>query len=166
MRGTPAIADVDRDGTIEIVAAGYDQTVYVWDFSAPYNGALAPWPMKHCNWHRNGTYGVLVPTAVGDADAPVSHAAMEQNYPNPFNPTTTIVFYVPERAGAVPVQLSIYDVTGARVRTLVDGDLTPGRYSFEWDGVNDSGNQVGSGVYFYRVVQPGFSATRKMVLLK
>jgi hypothetical protein len=99
---------------------------------------------------------------------PVTRAGLEQNYPNPFNPTTTIVFYVPEMSDAATqrVSLAVYDVTGARVRTLVDRSVAPGRYTLQWDGTNDAGNRVGSGVYFYRIVQPGFQATKKMVLLK
>lgn len=171
VRGTPAIADLDGDGTVEIVCAGYDGSVNVWDLSAAYDGHKAPWPMFKGNWHRNGVYDFAVPTAVGSERVPVTRAALEQNYPNPFNPTTTIVFYVPESAAgaATParrVRLVVYDVTGARVRTIVDRNLTPGRYTMDWDGTNDRGQHVGSGVYFYRLEQGRFNATRKMVLLK
>ena len=96
---------------------------------------------------------------------PVTRAALEQNYPNPFNPTTTIEYFVPEgRVGHVT--LAIYDVRGALVRRLVDGEQEGGRHVVKWDGRNNRGAQTSSGIYFYRLVQPGFSATRKMVLLK
>jgi len=165
MRGTPALADIDRDGDLEIIASGYDQVMYVWNLDAPYDPADIEWPMFKGNWHRNGVYGYIVPTAVQSEETPVVRASLEQNFPNPFNPTTTIVFYVPD-SGDRSASLVVYDVTGARVRTLASGVFEPGRHAVEWDGVNDSGNRVGSGVYFYRLVQKGFADTKKMVLLK
>ena len=96
---------------------------------------------------------------------PVSQAALEQNVPNPFNPTTRIVYLVPDGAPR-EVSLVVYDVRGARVRTLVAGAQPGGRHSVEWDGRNDAGERVGSGIYFYRLQQTGFTATRKMLLLK
>ncbi len=96
---------------------------------------------------------------------PIVRAALMQNYPNPFNPTTLITFFVPEGA-AQNVSLVIYDVTGARVRTLVNGVLKPGRYEELWNGRNDQGSPVGSGVYFYQLRQKDFVDTKKMVLLK
>ncbi len=85
----------------------------------------------------------------------------------PFNPGTKIVFDLPERAS---VKLKVYDVLGREVKTLVDGDLGPGRYEFEWDGSDEIGNMLSSGVYFYRLeafgVGKSFIETRKMVLLR
>jgi len=96
---------------------------------------------------------------------PVSRAGLGQNFPNPFNPTTRIAYWVPE-GGKRDVQLLIYDVSGARVRTLVNESKRGGRYEVQWNGRDDAGNQVASGVYFYRLSQPGYAATKKMVLLK
>jgi len=96
---------------------------------------------------------------------PVSRADLGQNYPNPFNPSTQIAYFVPETSDG-QVSLVVYDVTGARVRTLENGIKTPGRHVAIWDGRNDYGTQVGSGVYFYRMTQEGFTATKKMLLLK
>jgi hypothetical protein len=98
---------------------------------------------------------------------PVSRAGLGQNFPNPFNPSTHIEYWVPEGAGAgTDVRLVVYDVHGARVRTLVDATQPAGRYRVEWDGRNADGAPVGSGIYFYRMVTTQFSATRKMLLLK
>ena len=96
---------------------------------------------------------------------PISRAELTQNYPNPFNPTTRIVYLVPEGAPR-HVSLVIYDVTGARVRTLVNGRQSAGRFVQLWDGMNDRNNPVGSGMYFYRLSMPGFTDTKKMLLLK
>jgi hypothetical protein len=99
---------------------------------------------------------------------PVSQARLGQNYPNPFNPVTRIEYWVPGASAASrsPVSLVIYDVRGARVRTLVDGEKASGRYAVDWDGRNDSGAPVSSGVYFYRMTSDRFADTRKMLLIK
>ena len=106
-------------------------------------------------------------TDVGDGldvvDA-VRKYSLDQNNPNPFNPVTTIEFEV-ARPGMV--QLSVYDVTGRLVRNLVAREYPrPLRDSVVWDGRNEQGKQVPSGVYFYRIDAEGYTATRKMLLLK
>ena len=89
--------------------------------------------------------------------------ALLPNQPNPFNPVTTIRYDLPS---ASTVSLVIYDVRGARVRKLVDRAVVPGRHSLVWDGTDDNGRHVASGVYFYRLHAGSFVQTRKMVLLK
>jgi hypothetical protein len=90
--------------------------------------------------------------------------SLSQNRPNPFNPTTTIEFSLKERAN---VQLKIYNVAGQLVRTLVNEARTPGEvHTATWDGRNDAGQSVSSGVYFYKLVAGSFVQTKKMVLLK
>ena len=167
MRGSPAVVDLDINGDAEILAVGYDRTIYVWDLATPFDPTHAPWPMARGNIHRNGLYGSSVATGIagGGGVPPVRSVRLEQNHPNPFNPATTIGFDLPS-GRSHRVSLSIYDVTGARVRTLVDGELPGGRHHATWDGRNQSGSPVGSGVYFYRLAASGRSETRKMVLLK
>jgi hypothetical protein len=101
---------------------------------------------------------------------PVRSASLGQNYPNPFNPTTKIEYRLPEAGpggvGKVNVSLTVYDVRGSRVRVLVSGLEGSGKHVVEWDGRNDAGVAVGSGVYFYRMTTPGFVVSKKMVLLK
>jgi len=84
-------------------------------------------------------------------------------YPNPFNPSTTIRYEVP-RSG--PVQLTIFDVRGRRVRTLVDEHRGAGKYSLHWDGRDNYGREVASGVYFLHLRSGSKSATQKMVLIR
>lgn len=87
-----------------------------------------------------------------------------QNYPNPFNPETTIEFDMPREGW---VDLFIFNVQGHLVKRLSRKQLFgPGRHRIEWDGRNEKGNQVGSGAYLYRISTPGYSKTRKMVLLR
>jgi hypothetical protein len=98
------------------------------------------------------------------AEAPKLENYLENNYPNPFNPTTTIRYGVRDKAR---VTLRVYNVAGQLVKTLVDGVKAPSpEYKVTWDGRNDRGQSVASGVYFYRLVTKDFSQTRKMVLLK
>ena len=94
--------------------------------------------------------------------------ALDQNYPNPFNPATEIKFSVPKSAR---VRLSVYNLLGELVATLADGDLAAGNYKTTWNGRDLGGNQVASGVYFYRLEASSngsqdFAVTKKMVLMK
>ncbi len=92
-----------------------------------------------------------------------SRYELYQNYPNPFNPITVIEYSLPE---AGQVKIEIYNLAGQKVRTLVDSYLEAGRYKIYWDGTDDSGMRVSSGIYIYRLVAGGSIVTRKMVLLK
>jgi len=102
-------------------------------------------------------------TGVGDAPAPANFV-LHPNLPNPFNPITTIRYDVPV-AGA-DVNISIYDVSGRLVRELVKEHRGAGTWSVQWNGENDRGQSVASGVYFYRMRAGEFVETRKMMLLK
>ena len=89
---------------------------------------------------------------------------LRQNFPNPFNPETTISFDLDDHA---IVSLHIYDVTGQVVRELISGqNFAAGRYEQLWDGKDNRGLAVGSGLYLYRIQSDKFTAMRKMVLLK
>ena len=92
---------------------------------------------------------------------------LAQNYPNPFNPTTTIRFGVPDRGGKiVRVHLSIFNLEGRLVRSLLDEEKLAGWYAVKWDGRNETGEKVTSGLYFYSIVAGDFKATKKMLLTK
>ncbi len=88
---------------------------------------------------------------------------LEQNVPNPFNPATTIKYSI---ATDTDVSLVVYDVSGRRVRTLVDNHQRADVYKVAWDGMNDQGQRVASGMYFYKLAAGKFVQTRKMMLLK
>ncbi len=89
--------------------------------------------------------------------------ALSQNFPNPFNPSTTIGFSLPT---ASFVELSIYNIEGKKVKTLVEQNLSAGQHNIEWDGTNNSGSQIATGMYIYRMTTETFSTSKKMVLLK
>jgi hypothetical protein len=104
-------------------------------------------------------------TATGsEANAIPTSFALYQNVPNPFNPSTAISYDVPPGGGVVTLRL--YDVAGRLVRTLVDESQPAGRKTVGWNGASDAGKRVASGIYFYRMTAPGFTETRKMVLLQ
>ncbi len=89
--------------------------------------------------------------------------ALEQNYPNPFNPTTTIKYEVP---AAAKVVIKVYNMLGQEVRTLVNENKNVGKFGVNWDGKNNLGTQVASGVYLYRLEAGNFVKARKMLLIK
>ncbi|MFQ6674745.1 MAG: LamG-like jellyroll fold domain-containing protein [Fidelibacterota bacterium] len=86
-----------------------------------------------------------------------------QNYPNPFNPVTRIEFLVPRQEKAV---LTVFDLAGRKVKTLVNDTLPAGRHRLTWDGTDEENRPVASGIYLYHLKSEGFSKARKMVFLK
>jgi hypothetical protein len=97
-------------------------------------------------------------------DAPPAVSSLHQNVPNPFNPTTKISF---DLAREGQVKLQVFNVAGHLVKTLVDGTMPAKRgHEVVWNGLNDAGNRVPSGVYFYQLVTDDLTATKKMALLK
>jgi len=88
---------------------------------------------------------------------------LSQNYPNPFNPTTTLRYQLPKMA---QVRLQIFNTNGQLIRTLVDEQVQAGYHTVVWDGRNEGGLPVVSGIYYYRIVTEGFAMTKKMALLK
>lgn len=89
--------------------------------------------------------------------------SLNQNYPNPFNPTTQIMYGLPKDS---QVELKVFNIMGQEVTTLVNGWQKAGYRSVVWDGRDNSGHPVASGVYFYRLKAGGFNSIKKMVLLK
>ena len=89
--------------------------------------------------------------------------SLSQNYPNPFNPITNIRYDIPVQ---IEVELIIYDILGKKVKTLIHQTLQPGFYEAIWDGTNERGLNVPSGMYFYRLNTPIYSKTYKMIFLR
>jgi len=108
-------------------------------------------------------------TSVESPDVELTTFSLEQNYPNPFNPETVIRYHLQESGR---IKLAVYDLRGRKIRTLADLQQKVGTHSILWNGTNDAGNRVASGVYFYRLTtfSPGNSATRsisgKMTLIQ
>jgi hypothetical protein len=104
---------------------------------------------------------VNVAFAPGGANLP-KEFALSQNFPNPFNPSTSFSLSLPE---ASDYAIRIYNITGQSVKSY-SGHLEAGVHTIVWDGRNDQGSSVASGVYFYKAEAKGFSDTRKMMMLK
>lgn len=153
-------------------------------FQIPSRGSITLDLVKHLHAGENllviaceGPAGSSALLQLADQAAQIDHElnlnilpqafALLQNFPNPFNPATIIAFDIPAAAPAgVYTDLKIYDNLGKTVRQLVAGIQMPGHYEITWDGLDDHGRRVTSGVYIYRVAAGGWRATRRMLLLQ
>jgi hypothetical protein len=117
------------------------------------------------NWGEAAALPVQVNGGAVDAalDLPPDRFALAQSFPNPFADVARVAFALPV---AAPVELAVYDVSGRLVRMLADGPMPAGRHVREWDGRDEQGRRVSSGVYFYRIVAGSDRAERKMVRLR
>ena len=111
----------------------------------------------------DGALRLLDVAAAVQADATPKAFSLAQNAPNPFNPATQIAFETPADG---PVNLTVYNLLGQRVRVLVDERRVAGRYVATWDGKDEIGRPAATGLYLYRLTAPGFTQTRKMLLLR
>jgi len=98
-----------------------------------------------------------------DITVPTPQVAMLSNFPNPFNPETTISFSIPKDG---IVEIDVYNVRGQKVTTLTNEFYTAGTHNITWNGRNEEGQSMGSGIYFYRLTTDGHTVTRRMMLLK
>jgi len=89
--------------------------------------------------------------------------SLSQNYPNPFNPRTSIRYALPQDAH---VRLTIYNLLGQKITTVVDEPQSAGFKAVWWDGKDAEGDEVASGVYFYRLMADKFSEVKKMMMVK
>ncbi|MGD1047645.1 MAG: LamG-like jellyroll fold domain-containing protein [Candidatus Krumholzibacteriaceae bacterium] len=104
-------------------------------------------------------------TSGEEYDAPFvpKATALMQNFPNPFNPSTVLTF---DLVSPAHVTIQIFDVSGRLLRTLLDERQDAGRHHVEWNGINGNGSSVPSGIYFYRMQTQGYSATKKMIIIR
>jgi predicted CXXCH cytochrome family protein len=105
----------------------------------------------------------VVVTSVRELGGIPTEYALDQNHPNPFNPTTEISFALPKQSS---VRITIYSITGEEVATVVNETMSAGNYSIPWDGRNQAGQTVSSGMYLYRIQAGDFVAVKKMLLMK
>jgi hypothetical protein len=174
--------DLDADEVAEAVFGGDGFAVV-----DPVNNTLELGPETFTNWQIHGiididddgypeiiaddttkgsviVFGSSSVTGVAADNAQTPDAfGLSQNYPNPFNPTTRIEYSVPNSSD---VQVRIFNTLGEIVRTLVNGYKEAGIYSVKWDGTNDAGQRVASGVYYYQLNSRNLLSTRQMLLLK
>ena len=142
-----------RDGAASAYVASEDRMVV---FGGASTGVLADvWSLNNLSDTPTGFDPPNGVTAVG--------AVLHQNYPNPFNPTTVIGYELVDRGN---VSLTVFDLAGREVRTLIEGIEASGSHRVFWDGRNNAGARVSSGVYMYRLRAGSEVRTRKMHLLK
>ena len=171
-------------------AAGFGQVTLSWSAAASNGSAIQRYEYQHSgnSWatvsggsgarsqtvtgltggvsytfYVRAVNGVGAGTAASKSAVPIDDFALGANQPNPFNPETTLRYALP---AAQPVRLTVYDMLGQQVRVLVDGEQPPGWHQVVWDGRDQVGRPVASGIYLYRLQTPQFSQTRKMILLR
>jgi hypothetical protein len=145
--------------TIETLSSN-GQTICVADLDGdtrPDIATITTFPHKVVVYNSLGTG-----TGVEDA-IPSARLRLDQNYPNPFNPSTTISYSLPEETFT---SLDVFSVRGERVRTLVAGRRSGGTHRARWDGRDDRGHRVATGLYLYRLRAGGAERVRKMILIK
>jgi hypothetical protein len=150
---------IDRDGTLTI--AGTDPVSLVFLVKEEFDGNASFEILDAMVLDREGLGLVQSESAVISL-APAEFE-LSQNNPNPFNPETTIGYALPKSAY---VRLEVLNVLGQVVRTLVDGHQRTGTHEVMWNGLNDNGQALASGIYFYRIGADNFQATKRMLLLK
>ncbi len=111
------------------------------------------------------SYTVTQTPLDADSDGPAVPLTygLDQNMPNPFNPSTTLAYSVARKG---MVNITVFNILGQNVKTLLSEDVAPGNYEVVWDGNDNSGAQVASGIYFYKMVTKDFVETKKMVLMR
>jgi len=133
-------------------------TELIFDFSiTKENGSIISFPGEYYKL----IYGSLDIVRYTDKEI-VQSFQLYQNYPNPFNSSTTIMVDLPESSN---LELKVYNILGQEVKTIFSGEKQEGKYSFQWNGYDNYGSRVSSGVYIYRITAEGINATQKMILL-
>ncbi len=183
---TPALADLDGDGDLDLAVPGLfsdDVTVLLNDgegkFTAGARFAVDPGPVAvaAADLDGDGALDLAVASSVADnaqvwantAPEPAvaalgpEPAGLAQNVPNPFNPATEIPYSL---AAPSHVSLVVFNTSGKVVRTLVDRFESPGNHVASWDGINDAGDKLPSGIYFYRLTTGETVELRRMTLLR
>ena len=162
--GTPNYNPIDRNKGIDLtkfMITGTnmdDEKSYRW--RVRYRDLNLQWSQ----WSEEFFFTNTALSAISTSDdAVVKESKLYANYPNPFNPTTSIQFDV---SGKGIVSLKVYDANGRLVNTLVDKELSNGKYTVNWNGKDEFGRQVSSGIYFIHVLMPEYQKTQKATLLK
>jgi hypothetical protein len=147
---------VDEDYTVRQLQTAYNYFFVVND------GSYGVHNTKYAVNLLGYSIGLITGVPWNPEGVPLAYA-LEQNYPNPFNPVTNISFSLPKQEN---VRLDVFDILGKRVATLVNEERAPGAYEVLWNGTNDNGSSVASGVYLYKIQAGTFVLTKKMVFLK
>ena len=159
-KSTPALGDIDNDGNYELAVAT-TMGLKVIDIKTESGEALS-WKTYRGNYSKSGSLGTTLLSNKITNIFP-ENFVIYPNFPNPFNPTTQIRYDLPKEN---IVNITIYDVMGRNIRTLMNMNQKAGYHSIQWDAKNDVGEIVAGGMYIYTIQAGDFRATKKMVLLK
>lgn len=158
LKVSAALADIDLDGDLDIVIPS-NTGIFVIDIKRP--AYSIEWNCYMGSYNRSGNVYQSTPNV--DNTAPVLATELKGAFPNPFNPSTTLSFSVKETA---EVSLDIFNQKGQKVRSLLNSTMSPGEHQIIWNGNDDNGRQVSSGLYFFRMKSGTYSSTRKMIMMK
>jgi len=136
--------------------------MYLDDATPPWGNKIMFYTNKSAN-----TQDILhintEPVSINAITSAIKDFQLSQNYPNPFNPVTYFEIQAPERT---KINIEIYNVLGQKVKTIFNDVINAGNHTFHWNGLNDNGMQLSSGIYFYRLHTDRFVKSRKMILLR
>ena len=158
---TPAIGDLDNDGDFELIV-GTLSDLRVIDIAQDL-GDKYSWSTYRGNHHRDGYFDVTLASTSSNGIMMPTEYALDNNYPNPFNPITRLIYSLPKDSR---VKITIHDINGRIVKTLMDDRQAAGKRSVIWNAKSDAGLPVATGLYFYRMESGNFQSTKKMILLK
>jgi len=161
IESSPAISDLDGDGDYEI-AIGTTSGLELIDIKTD-KGDRMSWNLHRGNLERSGSLGMVLVSVEPQIDPIPKQFYVSPNYPNPFNPLTTIDIYTDEKSQLV---VSVFDVSGRLINSLINKVLDTGSYSVQWNGQNNRGKIMPAGVYFIQVESGSNIVTQKIILLK
>jgi 5-hydroxyisourate hydrolase-like protein (transthyretin family) len=162
------ITHTDQDGNFLFPYLGWGE----WQIGVYLEGSEVTPPMRYYNLGTgdavdDADFVLTIPSGVEPSEGTLpTRFTLHQNYPNPFNPVTEIRYNLPAGRSAYEVRIEIYNATGQRVKILSAGSQKPGRYSVTWDGTDNQGQYMSSGLYLYSIKAGRFVQTRKMLLLR
>jgi hypothetical protein len=139
------------------------QTVYTYTDNTVMDNEVYDYRIADVDYDGNKEYHSLQILGVSPGTTVPQSFVLHQNYPNPFNPITQIKYELPK---ALLVNITIYDMIGRQIRTLINNQQTAGYKSVLWNATNDAGQPVSAGLYLYTIQAGDFRQIKKMVLLK
>jgi len=159
------IFDVDQAAQDELVVIDSTSYLIPQGQSLEFHQTSAVGGQTFAPYFKKGFIDIKTATDIKDEngiEVPTEYSLL-QNSPNPFNPSTKIQFELPKAGFA---RLSVYNVLGQTVRTLYEEKLLAGKHTVIFDGKDDNGSEIASGIYFYRLEAGDFTQSKKMILLK
>ena len=159
IKASATFGDIDGDGDLEIAVPNQSSYILV-DYKNTTGSRL--WECFKKNTSRTGVASQYI-TSAPNNEVPVFTTKLGNNYPNPFNPSTTVSFSVKESGNA---KLEIYNVKGQLIKTLLNDTVSQGYHAVTWNGTDDKGQNVSSGLYLYKLTAKNYKSMKKMIMVK